>query len=790
MGVSVRSNLIERRVPPTRFWVKYRRMEPRYRRLRTHGLNERGESIKGQPDSYVGEAARCCTIAFCYTTQKRSWWKKVVKDVQDATAVSRVLEEVVAIIPHNSDRDGPMDPTIDWLSEAHQAAGQASFRIIDGRDIAVLLDKDHQDLRHEHLGIPYAHLSGPCLLASARATTGSCLDRIKGTGRYDAERYIPRSADRELYGLWQRGLRNGGDGERRTGPVRMIALVSDSGVGKTSLVCRFAESLAKVLPVVLLQARDLALETEDALVARAVQSLEGVLDATVRVREEAAIVRHLPGTMPLTVIVDGLDEAHNPAAVRKSITCWLQSQLGQSSVLIVTSRPEFWRTCSEQSWRQWMPNVPPDDRVPKGIDERLAVERSIERDAIHLPERFSEKELEAAWGKGGRGPSELYVLPKQVRDELRHPFTLRAFLDLCAQDGSLPPVTTRADRIERWLNRRLDAEVERTERTALTQFQLALRIVATKVADSPRGSVSVDDLCGCGVPRFDSVHPPGPVVERLVQANVLETVPGHADRIRFAVEAVQDFCRAEAEVDAIREDPVAVAHRFSELRFTDACPRLSRIGRRLANEDVRHVFVARLAEFDARMATVVIGIAPPQYTPEVRACVAEALGRDIAARHRVRGSIAISMLADLNCSEAAEVLGRNLLPPADPHTYLKQDGATAFIKLGHASAVSFVYRWMRLMPRGTDTYYFREDLALFRHATCGFRWALGNVAASQLMSPSGTEEHARAVCMLAYLGDPRLASHLRDRMAQNGRLLDYENHALVALGSEEAALAL
>ena len=45
----------------------FRRLEPRYRRLRTHGLNPQGVSIKGQPDSYVGDTAATCTIAFQYS---------------------------------------------------------------------------------------------------------------------------------------------------------------------------------------------------------------------------------------------------------------------------------------------------------------------------------------------------------------------------------------------------------------------------------------------------------------------------------------------------------------------------------------------------------------------------------------------------------------------------------------------------------------------------------------------------------------------------------------------------
>ena len=47
-----------------------RRLDPRYRLLRTHGLNDRGESINGQPDSYVGDTAATCRVAVCYTVQR------------------------------------------------------------------------------------------------------------------------------------------------------------------------------------------------------------------------------------------------------------------------------------------------------------------------------------------------------------------------------------------------------------------------------------------------------------------------------------------------------------------------------------------------------------------------------------------------------------------------------------------------------------------------------------------------------------------------------------------------
>jgi HEAT repeat protein len=760
-----------------------RRLEPRYRRLRTHGLNEKGESIKGQPDSYVGDTANTCTIAVCYTVQRADWWNKVVKDVKEAVEVSPSVDEVVAVIPHNADRDGPKRSESDWHSRAKAAAGRADFRLIDGRDISVGLDTDHQDLRHRHLGIPYSRLSSTSILASARQASEFVLETIRQSGRYDPARYSQRFADREIYRLWQRCLQWDDSGDRRIAPVRMIALVNDSGLGKTSLVCSFADSLGAVLPVVLIQARDLAFGAEDSLVAYVVHALQGVLEPSVRAEEEVALTRHFAGQVPLTVVVDGLDEAHSPDAVRRAITFWLRSRIGQSSALIVTSRPEFWKMCSDQSWKRWMPGPKLDDRVPVTVAGRNEAERLESDAAVRLPDRFTEAELEDAWVRAGRERVAFYVLPADSREELRHPFSLRVYLDLCAEADIPSLVIARADLMDRWLNRRLDAEAVSAERITRDQFQCALRIVARMIVATGGGSVPVDNLAD--VPRFDRTHPPGPVVQRLIAANILESVPGRPDCLRFTVEAVQDHYRAEADIEDIQSDPTGVAQQLSQLRFTEAYSRLARIGRRLGDDGVGHRFVGRLVELDPRMAAVLIATDSSPYTSELRSQVATALGQQIYSRYRVQGAFAITTLGDLDCPEAAEVLAKHLLPPSDSHQYLKHVGATAFARLGYLPAADFVHRWERFGP-ASDPYYFKDLLALYRRTKPEFRKALATRAARELGLPSGTREHAKAVCVLAHLGDEQLIEHLRERIANNGVLDDYENHALVALGTDAA----
>jgi HEAT repeat protein len=764
-----------------------RRLEHRYRRLRTHGVNAEGVSIKGQPDSYVGETANTCTNAFCYTVQRAGWWNKVVEDVKEAVTASPSVREIVVAIPHNADRDGPKDKNIDWLGAARTAAGLATLRVVDGRDIARLLDTDHQDLRFEHLRIRYSRLSGQSILASCRRANEEAIAEVVASGRYDPARYAPREADRELFALWQRALRPDTQaGSSKLEPTRLVPLVNDSGVGKTSLLSAFARSVGSVLPAVLLQARNLAFASEDSLVTHLIHVLQGVLEPKARWDEEAAITRHLAADAPLTVVLDGLDEARDAASVRRAINYWLKSKLGQASVLIVSSRPEFWKVCVDRAWSRWMPKGSEDDRTPFSVAMQSSVERTDPVEGIRLPDKFTEAELEAVWVRAGQAGEQLFALPAEAREELRHPFTLRVYLDLL-REGSVPPrLTTRAGLLEAWLNRRLDAEAVPEERLTRQQFQETLRIIATRLAEATAGSLVVDDLADADVPRFDAAHPPGPAVERLIAANILESVPGSPDRIRFVVETVQDFYRAESEVAAIAEAPAQAAERFCQLGFTEAYPRLARIGQLLVNQEARHAFAEHLASADPRLAAVVVRADPTKYTQGGRRKVVEELGRQIASRHRVRAAFAIYLLSDLQSEESCECLAAHLLAPAQPHPSLKIVGAVAFAKLGCSAGVELVYEWPWFGFRSDDSYYFKDMLAIMRTARAEFKAELAEYALGRLGATSGHKEHVRAVTVLAYLGDDRLAAHLNDRLTENDSLLEYENHALIALGTAEA----
>lgn len=764
----------------------FRRVEPRYQRLRTHGLNEDGVSIRGQPDAYVGETAETCSIAFQYSVDRDDWWNKIIADVEEAVRASPGVQEVVVATPRDIDREGPKRTRRqgDWLAEARAAAGTAILTPpFDGRDIARFLDTDHQDLRHKYLGIAYSTLTTESIRASCTFVSNATIQAIRASGRYDQARYVGRSADRTLFTLWQEAFRRPSSHEPR---ARLLALVNDSGIGKTSLLATFAQSRGP-LSVLFLQARDIVFAAPESLVTHVIHALQGVLAPSARLEEERAIAHHLNRQTPLTVIVDGLDETRCPNLVQKAVTFWLNSSLGKASVLIVSSRSEFWKACVDRSWALWMTGGRQRDRVP--IGDQSPLEEGHVTDGIRLPDRFAEQELVTAWRAAGLSLDRLYALPPDTRDELRHPFTLRTYADLPdLQDA--PKRLTRYELLEMWLNHRLRITANRSERVSLDTFHAALRAIASRLG-AGAGCVSVDDLID--VPRFTPGNPPGPVVEHLLGASILESVPDDPSLIRFVHEAVRDYYRAEIDLESLSVNPKAVATQFSRSRFTIAYPRLSRLGKLLASRADKCgeqwlTFLESLTAANCSMAAVVLMASPMSYPQQIRQDIIDGVASNISSRFSVHAAFAITLLGEINCSESQIALLDRVRLPDTPSRVLNHVAALSFARLGceRGALTTYSLHWLG-MTSGHDAYYFPEVLSLLRATTEAFKNALSELALAALVAPSGHPSHARAVCVLAHVRDNRLASHLNDRLAENDSLLPYENHGLIALGTAEAA---
>jgi hypothetical protein len=746
-------------------------VERRYRFLRPHGVNPEGQSIKGQPDSFVGVSANDASVAFCYSIQKQAWWKKLVDDVKQARAACPNATEIVCATCIDTERDRRKPD--DWLTNATAAAGASSFRLFTGREIAHLLDTDHQDLRFDYLRIPYSRLTFDSLVVANRDRTLATVKELVRSGHYAPNRYVVRSADRRLYDLWQGCSRSTGGDIR----PRLIPVVNDSGLGKTSLLCRFAETFSPRLPVVLLLARNIAFDAEDSLVRHVTQVAEGVLEPTVRSGEERALAYELSKRSPLTVLVDGLDETHAPDRVRRALTFWLSSPLGEHGIVIVSSRRRFWTLCLDAVWGAWIPTE--TGRTRPELQDLLSRRTA----GFRLPEPFDDSELRDAWVRAGRQSGELAALSEQVRIELRHPFTLRAFLELDTDIDNVPSRTTRSSVLDRWIAHRLRAEEVPEQFLTSDVYRSALGIIAERINKSA-GSVSVEDLEA--VPRFDRLNPPGPVVLRLLNAGLLEVPPDSADHIRFAHEAVADFCQGETDAKHALADPIAVATSMLGSSLSSTAQRLESIGHCLRDEASRRSFISELAQSDPARAVITMRVAPDNYEPNLRAVASDALARDITAPIHVRAAFAADLLGHFNCAEAREALERHLPSVDRCPQQLRIIAALAVARASAVGAVSIAYANPLFQSR-FDPYYFANVLHVFRSATPEFKQALLNLADADLQKDSGTAEHSRAVSVLAHVGDPLLVAHLERRFHQRGLLEVYENHALLAIGTQPAA---
>jgi hypothetical protein len=752
------------------------RISSNYHPVVPFGRNAAGDSIRGQPDSYVGDTAKACRIAIQYTIADKSWWLKLIDDVRVARQQCPLAQEIVVVLPRDIDRQKPKKGKgIGWYDEATRAAAPAKLTLIHGRKIEQQLDTTCQDLRFHYLRIPFSRLSWHALMAGCRESTAINLKRLSSLKRYEPERYVDREADNRLFGLWQDALRLLAGRSTSSGRRTLIPIVADSGIGKTSLFARFAERTSPHSPVLLVLARDLCLDKSDALTAHVMERLQGFIDGTARSIEESHLVTLLAGKTPLTVVLDGLDEATNAVSVRKIIDAWIWSRLGKSAVLVSSSRPEFWRNCRDATWSSAI-TVDENPKVRKSLRHERELSTLDPMQGIELPGKFSPQELAEAWKRGGQCEDELWQLPADVREELGHPFTLRSALDLRAKGTSLQRMHMRSAILDMWIQNRLQAEgdARNTER----QYRDCLLAIARKAALNEGGWVPVDELKT--VPRFDATKPPGAAVERLIAANILETHPHRPDQIRFSIEAVFDFFLAESVVLEIEHDPEKVAMEFASLPFSKAVTRLERIGDYIAAHSYCEKFVKSLAELDAAKAAVVLRSNVNEYSSVIRELVVSKVGELLTSRFEAEQALATELLGRLKCDESR-------------HKLESFWTVNAVCKRVHplVSRAAITHGIVSLVPHVFQTWWFETDHYFVDlrpeliASTQDFRTALAEFASKYIASETHSEDYRRALMILAYLKDERAVSAIKKR-TQNKVPYFYESLCLLAIGSRQA----
>jgi hypothetical protein len=698
--------------------------------------------------------------------------------VKEARQSCKNAEEIVLALPRDIDREKPKKGKgVRWHSDAKKAAAPATLTVFHGRTLAEQLDSVSQDLRREHLGIPFSRLSWQAVIAGCHESSVATIGRLTSLGRYDPKHYVDREADERLFNLWQQGLRNAAALGRRDERRVLLPLVADSGIGKTSLLSQFVERTLPIAPVLLLPARDLSLHGSTALVRDVLERLQGAIDANLQSSEEAHLAAMLKGKTPLTVVVDGLDETKNDAGVRQSIDGWIRSPLGQSAILIVSSRPEFWRKCRDATWASSI-LYDDDRRHANSLRHQQELSALDPLRGVQLPGKFSSHELVLAWTRNDRTEDEFWQLPSDVRKEIQHPFTLRSAVELLAAGATAADLNTRSGIMSLWIRKRLKLEADATSRITESLYRESLLRIAEQAETLGGSWISVDQLKD--VPRLDTSRPPGEVVERLIAANVLETHPEQHDHIRFSFEAVYDFFLAEAKLHEIEKDPQRAATTLAELPFSRAVTLLERIGHQITSHSCREEFATALAALDAPKAAALLRASPASYSAGCRAFIVSRLSEMLDSRMEAERALATELLGRLVCRESAEALEIHWSGKT-PSRRLHAVVSIAAISHGLNALVPLVFRtsWFT-----RDDFF--VDLRPELSATCeDFRKALAAYAYQFISAKEHSDDYRRALTLLAYLGDDRAADAIEERTLTCEPYF-YESACLLAIGSPTA----
>ena len=738
-----------------------------------HGINQRGQSIIGQPDSYVGISANSCSIAFEYSTQKEGWKRKLIEDVANARASCPDAKEIVVSTCIDVDRNR-LGSEEEWEQRAKEAAHPATLTVFGGRLIAQLLDTRFQQLRYRYLDIPCSQLSGEAILASCQRWNDRAIERLILQGRYFPQQYVSRKCDTDLYRIWQLAT----DIRLSSDRAPLIPIVGDSGLGKSSSVAQFVETLNRSYPTILLQARDIEFSQDDALIRSVLSSVHGIVDGANRRTEEAAIVGVLSDDRTFTIVVDGLDEASDPMAVRRAISRWLSSSIGGHAVMVVTSRPDFWQRCREPSWSRHLISLVDvcSDSIPK---------RPVEPEQVatmSLMREFTTSEALAAWKLSGRTEEEFFLFSDSVRSELRHPFTLHAASDLIRSGATQTDYHSRTEIMEKWIDLRLSAESHSTPTRISPQILREVLVLISAYFDEHSETwIRVDqlqNLSGINTSRVAEQ-----AIDILLNSDLLEARDEFGVEIRFTVESVQEFFSAEGQLAKLRSDPHAIADAFKEIRFTDAEIKLDLLGKSISRTDVGDEFLVQIAEHDPWKAAIVLRANPDEYLAKNRRRVISFLGEQLESRYECRRAKAAEMLGLIDCIEAGQCLATHAPRSKACSESMRETVALSATRISHSQCVEHVFECSWFRRAG----FFLDIRSFLVAATSEFRQALGDYAAKHLDFAQRPDHHFRAISVLAYLRDPRVIDGIEELMRRSVRPKWYEISALLNFRCERSA---
>lgn len=305
-----------------------------------NGINADDQTTKAFPDSYIGASPTSCVIAVEYSRKAEEIPAKFLEDYKKVRRRCRFAHTIYLVSAH---RIQCLD-----LSGVTSLARQEGvvLHTIGAEAIAKILDEQRQDLRRHFLKIPIAAHSRQSLLAEM---SHRCAEILKDqlTNQKSAIA-LPREQHARLIQL------------QRDAPPSHILIVGPLGIGKSTWMFAFANSLRSIAPTVFLRAADVvASDTLDPISDLITHSAYGANGGELTISLGELLGRE---RLMVSVIIDGIDEVSSYEKLHRGLLAFKRSRLAPRTHIVLTCREEaegHWRTYFERGFQELLRDKDP-----------------------------------------------------------------------------------------------------------------------------------------------------------------------------------------------------------------------------------------------------------------------------------------------------------------------------------------------------------------------------------------------------------------------------------------------
>ena len=144
--------------------------------------------------------------------------------------------------------------------------------------------------------------------------------------------------------------------------------------------------------------------------------------------------------------------------------------------------------------------------------------------------------------------------------------------------------------------------------------------------------------------------------------NILETVQGRSDTVRFVFDTVFELFVSEVDAETIRSDAELGLNSILEKLFSGTLTRLNRLGSLLAGSAEGNDFVEKLARIDYARALVLIQSGPGLFSRQAQALVCDAVAQAFNKATRPERAFIIKRLGYIDTIESRTLIEKLVLP--------------------------------------------------------------------------------------------------------------------------------